>query len=327
MIKLSFIVPLYNVENYLCKCVDSLLAQEYSNYEIILVDDGSTDNSGTICDEYASSSFVHSLTRSVVIKVIHQDNAGLSAARNAGLKVAQGEYVCFVDSDDYWQPNVLGGLMAQVEQENLDVLRFDYQNVNEQYAVSDPNRYPHPVDLCTDIVTGEQYLNERMFYTCYAVMYIMRREIVPTFTIGIHFEDVDWFPRMMLRANKVNSTSMIVYNYLIRQGSITQVQGDTAKIKRNQEDNFYVLNTLTDLQKSNPDCQWLANMASMIASGMLASVAVYFYSERKEYIKRLETLNVFPLHIANQGKTYRKRAKLINLIGPKLYCMLMHLRK
>ena len=153
MMKLSIIVPIYNVERYLRKCVDSLLAQDYEDYEIILVDDGSTDDSGAICDEYAASSLSAAGTSSfseadhsiIPIRVIHQPNAGLSAARNAGIKCANGEYLCFVDSDDYWEPNVLGGLMEQVEREKLDVLRFDYQNVrllaeNDEMSRADAHR-------------------------------------------------------------------------------------------------------------------------------------------------------------------------------------------
>ncbi len=330
MVKLSFIVPVYNVASYLCKCVDSLLQQDYEKFEVILVDDGSPDECPVICDQYAA--------KYDNVCALHQVNGGLSAARNAGLKVAKGEYVCFVDSDDFWEENVLGGLMGQIERERLDVLRFDYRNVNEHYEVVDPNKYPHPVDTCTDIETGEQYLNGRMFYTCYAVMYIIKRGLIVKneewrdkreaclFTVGIHYEDVDWFPRMMLRASRVNSTTTIVYNYLIRQGSITQVQGDKNKIRKNLEDNYFVLNTLTKLQKQYPNCVWLHRMVSMIASMALVTIAVHFYDERHEYIQRLRSQNVFPLQIANQGKTYRRRAKLINLIGPKLYCMVMHFR-
>ena len=101
-IKLSFIVPVYNVEKYLRKCMDSILAQDYSNYEIILIDDGSTDDSGAICDEYTHTHHTSNITHQTCpIRVIHQDNAGLSAARNAGIKAARGTYLCFVDSDDY----------------------------------------------------------------------------------------------------------------------------------------------------------------------------------------------------------------------------------
>ena len=117
MIKLSIIVPIYGVEAYLRKCVDSLLNQDMpsSEYEIILVDDESPDACPRICDEYAVA---HEN-----IRVIHRKNGGLSAARNSGIEIAQGEYLMFVDSDDYIEPNVLSGLMAQVERDNLDVSR------------------------------------------------------------------------------------------------------------------------------------------------------------------------------------------------------------
>ena len=104
--KLSIIVPIYNVAPYLRKCVDSLLAQDISDYEIILVDDGSTDDSGVIADEILNT-HSQSPIANCQIKVVHQLNGGLSAARNTGIAAAQGEYVCFVDSDDYWEENVL----------------------------------------------------------------------------------------------------------------------------------------------------------------------------------------------------------------------------
>ena len=97
-ITLSIIVPVYNVEKYLEDCVESLLNQTYQNYEIILVDDGSTDSSGKICDIVAESSSK--------IKVIHKENGGLSSARNTGLRAARGRYIGFVDSDDYILPTI-----------------------------------------------------------------------------------------------------------------------------------------------------------------------------------------------------------------------------
>ena len=96
--KVTIIVPVYNVEQYIEKCVESILRQNYKNIEIILVDDGSTDLSGDICDAYGKKD-----TR---VKVIHKSNGGLSSARNTGLKIASGEYISYVDSDDYVQKNV-----------------------------------------------------------------------------------------------------------------------------------------------------------------------------------------------------------------------------
>ena len=331
--KLSIIVPIYNVAPYLRKCVDSLLMQDISDYEVILVDDGSTDNSGAIADELVDAFRLSPLASRLEMRVIHQANAGLSAARNTGIAAAQGEYVCFVDSDDYWQENVLGELMAQIEKEQLDVLRFDYQNVKQtdtgKYEVFMPNKYPHHVDMCQEVVDGETYLDERMSYACYAVQFIVRRElsVQELFTPNIHFEDVDWTPRMLLAAKRVNSTQLVVYNYLIRQGSITQVQGDKSKLRKNLEDSILVMHTLTTLRMKYPTCQWLRRMISISAVGVLTRVARMFYCERKEYILRLREMKVFPLSIANQGKTYSRRAQIINLLGPCVYCFIMRFSK
>ena len=327
--KLSIIVPVYNVEAYLCKCVDSLLAQDYDDYEIILVDDGSTDKSGAICDEYASPSFVHSLTRSVVIKVLHQANAGLSAARNSGIRIANGEYLCFVDSDDYWEPNVLGALMEQVERERLDILHFDYQNVRINSTglceVFQPYKYPHPVDGRTDVSLGENYLNERMGYGCYACHFVIKREVATTFTPSIHFEDTEWLPRMMLAAKRVNTTTQIVYNYLWREGSITQVQGNIDKMRKNIEDMMTIISRYNDYRAQYPTCAWLRNMQSSMVVSVIANVSQYLYADREDYIKRLKALNVFPLTLANQGRTYLRKARLIN-ISLRLTVELLHLK-
>jgi len=317
--KLSIVIPVYNVEKYLSKCLDSILVDNAFTGQVICVNDGSTDGSAAILEEYAK--------KYSNIEIITQPNAGLSAARNAGLKVAKGEYVCFLDSDDYWEPYVLKGLMEQVELDDLDVLRFDYQNVNENYEVFNPNKSPRYVDSKTEVVDGKIYLNTRMGYACYAVMYIMRKSIVPSFTEGIHFEDVDWLPRMMLRANRVNSSTKVVYNYLVRQGSITQTEGKKEKLRKNLEDRMTVLANLTHLYKNHPDCDWLLRMRSSMTAGTLMTVAREFYSEQKSYIERLQEIEAFPLVIANQGKTYARRAQVINLLGPRIYCTLMYLRK
>lgn len=329
--KLSIIMPVYNVEDYLCKCIDSVLNQDYEDYEVILVDDGSPDECPKICDSYAK--------KHDNIRVVHRENGGLSAARNSGIEVAIGEYILFVDSDDYIEPNVLGTLMEQVEREQLDVLRFDYQNVrlkNEgvrklesegDYEVFEPNKAPRYMDKKSEVVNGETYLNTRMGYACYAWQFIIRRDIVNTFYEGIHFEDVEWLPRMMLRAKRVNSTTTIVYNYLVRQGSITKVQGDKIKIRKNLEYRLTIVGQYKKYIEQYPDCQWLRNMRSRMVAGILTDVALNFYSQRSEYIERMREFNVFPLTIADQGKTYSRRARMINLFGPRIYCALMHMRK
>ncbi len=113
---ISVIIPVYNVEEYLRECVENVIKQTYPKYEIILVDDGSTDSSGKICDEYSENERV---------TVIHQKNSGLSAARNAGFDAANGEYVYFLDSDDYIAENTLETLLRIAKKDNSDIVFFD----------------------------------------------------------------------------------------------------------------------------------------------------------------------------------------------------------
>lgn len=111
MPKISVIVPIYNVEPYLRKCIDSILNQEFTDFELLLVDDGSTDASGIICDEYA--------LKDTRIKVFHTSNRGVSAARNLGMDEAESEWICFVDSDDWVEPNYLSSFMDEYLKEDV----------------------------------------------------------------------------------------------------------------------------------------------------------------------------------------------------------------
>ena len=163
---LSIIVPVYNVERYLPKCIDSLLNQDLPSdaYEIIIVDDGSPDVCPAICDDYAM--------RFANIKVIHRENGGLSAARNSGIDGAEGKFVQFVDSDDYLESNVLKTLVEKMETDQLDVLRFNYRNVNERYEEIEPNKDPkHWVNYSSEVCDGLTFLNERLGPACYACQF------------------------------------------------------------------------------------------------------------------------------------------------------------
>ena len=113
---ISVIVPVYKVEPYLHQCLDSVLAQSFTDFELILIDDGSPDNCGAICDEYAA--------RDSRIYVIHQENAGQGKARNVGMDRASGKYLIFLDSDDYWLPTTLEALYTEAERNQTQVLVF-----------------------------------------------------------------------------------------------------------------------------------------------------------------------------------------------------------
>ena len=117
MPKVSIIVPVYNVEKYLRRCIDSILRQTLTDIEVILVDDGSFDSSGKICEEYAR--------KDSGLRVIHQKNAGVAVARNTGLDIASGDYIAFVDSDDYIEPNMYQSMMQVANQYDCDVVLCD----------------------------------------------------------------------------------------------------------------------------------------------------------------------------------------------------------
>jgi glycosyltransferase involved in cell wall biosynthesis len=344
MKKLSIIVPIYGVEQYLRKCVDSLLNQDLDNYEIILIDDGGHDKCPAICDEYK--------TAHKNIRVIHQENGGLSAARNSGIEVAQGEYIIFVDSDDYIEPNVLGGLLEQVERDDLDVLRYRLQYVrivesvqckvyggvkNEgKYEVFNPyKKDPFTGNDYSEVPTdGVTFLNERMNTQCYAWQFIIKRGLIVKseevrgksdeclFTTGVYFEDTDWTPRMLVRAKRVASTNTVVYNYLMREGSITNAV-NRSKQKKVLDDKMRLVAEMqkqaTELQEQRKDNKWYAKMIADTMISIITILGTQFYSERKAYLSRLRELKIYPI----QSRHYK--ARLINL-SPCLTVALLHLK-
>ena len=337
--KLSIIVPIYNVEQYLHKCVDSLLNQDMDDYEIILVDDGSPDTCPQICDEYAEKAKSEELRgKSCSIKVVHRENGGLSAARNSGIEIAQGEYIMFVDSDDYIELNVLGGLLTQVERDCLDVLRYNYQNVrivnseerreNSEYEVFEPYRAAkRDVDYSESVTNGEDFLNNRLGPMCYAVMFIIKRELLDecVFKKGIYFEDVEWTPRMLVRAKRVASTATVVYNYFWREGSISLPDNPT-KRKKVIEDKIALIRGFKEQSKLVKDNTWFTWMTCFNAMTILNYLAVMSASERKSYLRVLKSLRIFPLSIKREKILSHKIKTIIANISPSLYCSIMSKR-
>ena len=144
---ISVIIPVYNVAPYLAACLDSVVSQTYRNLEILLIDDGSTDKSGAICDEYA--------TKDLRIKVVHQANGGVSAARNKGLEIAQGEYIGFVDPDDLTLPQMYETLLDFLRRDKADVSACRYQRFYPDGSIQ-AFQFPQDVGFIYD--TPEQWL-------------------------------------------------------------------------------------------------------------------------------------------------------------------------
>jgi glycosyltransferase involved in cell wall biosynthesis len=211
---ISVIVPVYNVENFLPRCVDSLLRQTYTNIEIILINDGSTDQSGVICDVYGK--------KDARVKVFHQENKGLSGARNAGVFFAKGDYVAFVDSDDFIADTMLERLYNLLVQNNCDIaqcryLKFDddkkiklAQNTNYKTEISDSCGFLKEFFLSSDInntvVWNKLYKSELVFNL--------------PFIEGKTNEDEFWTYKVFAAAKNIVVTNEELYYYYQRPDSI-----------------------------------------------------------------------------------------------------------
>lgn len=324
--KLSIIVPVYNVADYLAKCLDSLIVQDLpqNEYEIIVVNDGCTDNSGEIAKQYAD--------KYSNIILINQENQGLSGARNTGIANARGEYVQFVDSDDYLEENVLGGLLKQIEEYSLDVLRFKYQNVRinaeGEYEVFQPYKQSNFLfdDYSKEPVNGVDFLNKRFGTACYAWAFVLRKEVLDNciFKQGIYFEDTEWTPRMLIKANKVASTDTIVYNYLMREGSITKAINKD-KQRKVVEDKIKLIDSLLEHQHNIDDKSWFDRMIATTVLSIIGCIAADFYDERNIYLKQLKKKDIYPLSYISATKQIRRKLQLINF-SPSLYSWMIYLK-
>ncbi len=217
--KYSFIVPIYNVEKYLKKCIDSLLAQTYGSFEIILVDDGSTDSSGAIADEYAGK-------YSEIIRVIHQSNTGQGGARNAGITVASGDYLLMVDSDDYVSENMLEILDGYLEKYNCDILIFNYIEVkkNGEQQI----QCLHKAASYTQI-TSEQFILELAapWNKVFRASLFQKSDI--RFPNRIYYEDLATNPCLALHAKQIGAIDTALYYYVQRESS-TMHSRDTQRM-------------------------------------------------------------------------------------------------
>lgn len=213
--RFSIIIPVYNVEKYLRDCLDSVLGQSHSDWEAVCVNDGSTDHSASILEEYAS--------RDIRITVISQPNGGLSAARNTGMNAAKGDYVIFLDSDDWLEPDALKTLYENLSGE--DLLCF-----NGRRYFEDSGRYEEADDLLPGkYQTGWDYyscnaLSHRNFafvcvvLRCYRRAYLLSHTL--GFTTGIFHEDNLFTPLACFYAGKTSVITNVLYNYRVRSRSI-----------------------------------------------------------------------------------------------------------
>lgn len=210
--KVSIIVPVYNVEKYIGQCIDSIIKQNYTNIEIILVDDGSQDNSGKICDDYAK--------KDNRIRVIHKKNGGVSSARNVGIQEANAKYITFVDSDDYIAENYIEELYYEIKNKNTDISICGTIDIDENGKyINKSIGYENKINSSEAL---KELLNEKYYKSVvWAKMY--KKEVIENIKFNentIIAEDLEFLFKTICEANSVGvNTKKNIYYYRLRENS------------------------------------------------------------------------------------------------------------
>lgn len=301
--KISVVVPIYNVQDCLERCVRSIMRQTYPNIEIILVDDGSPDSCGEMCDSFA--------LEDARIKVIHKANGGLSDARNAGLELASGDYVLFVDSDDFIEADCCELFLDYMEM-GPDILMGDCVTRNEGYAVK------HYSNLnVNDCMTGMEYMVNALENRRFPVMVwlnLYKRKFLQDnqlqFLPGVYHEDIDFTPRVLLKAEKVVYTGIAFYHYMTNDASISARKDK----RKNCSDIYRICCSLKDdveVKKNKVLRKRLNNYLCECYMGMFRAGQLYRYGN--EYVHKQ--------YVISNSYLFRTKLKaLLFCISPEVFC-------
>ena len=296
----SIIVPVYNVERYLRECLDSIAQLKVFSWEAILIDDGSTDSSGAICDEYAK--------REPKFRVIHQKHAGVSAARNAGLEAAEGEWIWFVDSDDSINPDFEITNMEALEQ--ADYVMFDYPDFQDGIKV---NALKHQIGEVYDAQLGKNDFlckyqcnhHQRLFYKKTWVMIDHHQRLA--FSLGTRVgEDLEFQYKYLTRCQRPARLDAVLYNYRLREGSATQ---DDSYRRKHLEDLPLVIDRLLKWCKDEnvkPE-PWLEMRIQQMFQNLLYSASLVKGVNKKAL---QSTVRQFLDAWINQGFAFPKSSKM-----------------
>ncbi len=303
----SIVVPIYNVEQYIDRCIESLMLQTYKDIEIILVDDESPDNCPQICDEYAS--------KDSRIKVLHKTNGGLSDARNAGIRIANGEYIMFVDSDDYISIDAC---------EKFAIFADKKCQIMIGNALVEGGTCNLGHIFSPDIMSGLKYLKAAhcsrrapmaAWLNVYQRDFLLENELF--FKPGILHEDEQFTPRAFLKANSVILTNIDFYHYIIRDGSIT-----TKKDKRKNAVDFY--ETCCELEKIYNELEDDELKKMLLNSLASRYLSLFEMGDLSKYGRKY-----LPLDFLKRTASSRKTIVKVKLIGfsPRVYHLIRRLFK
>lgn len=286
--KISVIVPVYNTEKYLHRCVDSILAQTFTDFELLLIDDGSTDSSGAICDEYAQ--------KDSRVRVFHKKNGGVSSARNLGLDNAKGEWISFVDSDDWIELSMLDEVYKKVCESCSDIVFVDininFPNNKNQYYESFRWKYTPQDSLKT-------YLKQSRLCPCWA---LIRRSIIEINKIRFPenltiYEDFYTMVRIVYKSAVIGQIEKTLYNYRMQNSSaIHTIQQERILINQQWAYssilNFFEDNGVYHLYASSLYARILHDYQHWALDPLMQEKFREIYPLKKDYIWQCSTINI-----------------------------------
>lgn len=312
MCEISIIVPVYNVEKYLKKCVDSILNQTFKDFELILVDDGSPDSSGAICDQYAE--------KDSRVKVIHKKNGGLSDARNAGIEVAKGKYLGFIDSDDYIAEDMYELLHNNIVRENADL---SICGIYDVYKGETPKILPEFRKVCTKVETMKLILDANVI-SVHAVNKLYKKELFDSikYPVGIITEDAAIILEIVDQCEKIIIESTQKYFYFHRENSISSAnfsKKDLQTIGVWNKNERWILDNVPSLYAEVHTRVCWANF--IVLDKIMNSNAENKISETKEIVRYLKSNYKFIMKNSIITRN-RKISMVFLMVSLKLYKVL-----
>lgn len=309
----SIIIPIYNVEKYLAQCIDSVLAQSFTDYELILVDDGSTDNSGKICDEYQE--------HIPSIKVIHKQNGGLSDARNVGTEVACADYIIYIDSDDYLSDtSFLLDLNQVIIEKQSDLILYKFQKFIDGTDILQPCTYSmsgieliiNPDQVLMALVKADAY------YGSAWIKAVKRSVLIDnkiSFEKGLLGEDMEWSCNLLTKAITISVIDKPYIAYRQRAGSISK----TNKLK-NLTDFIYILEKWSNgIEKANITFERRDALRGILAKYYANLLITYLRVNdpaKKEFVSRIKKLSsLLNYSMSKRPLMIKKAYKIIGFNG------------
>lgn len=307
--KVSIIVPVYNVENFIHECINSILKQTFTDFELILVDDGSVDLSGAICDDYSK--------QDKRIKVIHKENGGQSSARNRGIEAAKGDYIGFIDSDDWISDEMYMILYTKAIDTNADIIACNIIMHNKDLTnhlycdKADDSFYDR------NSAMNELYLNERLTFSPCNKLY--KKELFKgiSFKEGYILEDMDFAYRIIHQANTIYYTGEALYHYRYNHESTMR-----RVFSKKRLDEFEVRNNMYTFYLENYPHHANELYAERFLTGLMLYISIekYYRDEKNlyKYLIDIDRKKVYPL-IFNKKYKRKKRVLLsLAMISPNI---------